>query len=115
MSQEQAIEYTIYTTEAPAKKGDKPPAPQKNLETQDMPKALQTADSLLESGKYIKVEVKKKFFDSKNNRTVDMTLKVLEGSGPRRGIPAGVLVTVFTLIGSVAAFALTYYLSQGAE
>ncbi len=106
--QEQAIEYTILTL---AHTGEQSDAQWEKIEVlTDMDKALAQAQKLLATGKYSKVEVKKKFFDEKNNRKIDMTLRMLE-AGKKKPLGTWVFV-VGALLCGVGAFALTYFLAQ---
>lgn len=77
--------------------------------TDNMEKAMSDAQSLHDSREYIKVEVKKKYFDQKNNRTVDMTLKVLEGNVKREMGVMTILAISFVCCG--LAFAGAYFLT----
>lgn len=105
------IEYTIYTFDMPVakKKGDI--SWKKHSTSDDMGRAMAEAEGLLETQKYRKIEVKKKFFDQKKNRTVDMTLKIFE-TEPKKDytIP---LAAACAILGSGGAFALTYFLTAG--
>lgn len=104
--QNKAIEYSVYVYHDKSKKKGGKPWEMIGV-TQDMNKALKSAEDLIDSREYPKVEVKKKFFDEKNNRTVDITLKVLEGR-VRKPIGA-VLLTVFAVLCGAAAFGLAFY------
>jgi lipoate-protein ligase A len=70
--------------------------------------ALNTAERLYKSGKYKKVEVKQKYFDDKNDRMIDITLKVLEEDG-KANINIFAILTFAALCGA-AAFSITYYI-----
>lgn len=71
------IEYTIYTFDVPVakKKGDI--SWKKHATITDMTQAMTEAQNLIGTDKFQKIEVKKKFFDPKQNRPIDMTVKVL--------------------------------------
>jgi len=113
MSQAQAaqIEYTIYTFDmANAKqKGDN--SWKKHSSLDDMTKAMSEAENLHQSRKYQKIEVKKKFFDQKKNRTVDMTLKIFE-STPKKDYTTLFLI-LLAVLGTGGAFALSFFLTKG--
>jgi tRNA U38,U39,U40 pseudouridine synthase TruA len=109
MSQAAQIEYTIYTFDMPVSgKGEN--AWKKHASLEDMDKAIKEAEGLHQTKKYQKIEVKKKFFDQKKNRTVDMTLKVFESKPKKdRTIVIAILVAV---IGGALAFATSFFLTQ---
>ncbi len=104
----QGIEYSVYVYNDPHKSQGKTPWEMKTV-TDNMDKAMSAAHQLHESRQYTKIEVKKKYFDQKNNRTVDMTLKVLEGNLKRE---ISILTILFSCIAlSAAAFAAAYFLT----
>lgn len=107
MGQAQQIEYSVYVFhDGKSKKGkDKW---EKVSVTENMDKAMKSAEDLINNRTYPKVEVKKKFFDEKNNRTVDVTLRVLEGKA-KRSIGTFGLIVISLLLG-VAAFGIAYFL-----
>lgn len=113
MNQPQAaqIEYTIYTFDMPVakKKGDI--NWKKHSTITDMAKAMAEAETLLETRKFQKIEVKKKFFDQKKNRAVDMTLKVYEAK-PKKDLTIP-LAAACAMIGGGGAFAAAYFLTAG--
>ncbi|MCD8562893.1 MAG: hypothetical protein LRY54_02315 [Alphaproteobacteria bacterium] len=107
---EQSIEYTIYVHHHPAAKKDKASEMVGNATT-NMKEVMQKAESLHASGQYHKVEIKQKYVDPKNNRKIDMTLKVLE-TKPKKPISL-VTIILFTLVCGAAAFGLTVFLMGG--
>jgi hypothetical protein len=110
-AQSPQIEYTIYTFDMPVPKQKSQNSWKKHSTIDDMAKAMKEAEQLLSTSKYQKVEVKKKFFDQKKNRVVDMTLKTFETT--RKKDRSLVLAVIFALICGVAAFALSFVLTQG--
>lgn len=56
--------------------------------------------------------MKKKFFDEKNARTIDMTLKTFEGNLKRE--MGAMTILAIGLVLSAVAFAGTYFLTMGA-
>jgi hypothetical protein len=112
MTQAQAaqIEYTIYTFDMPMAKQKGDNSWKKHATLDDMGKAMNEAESLHQSQKYQKIEVKKKFFDQKKNRVVDMTLKIYE-STPKKDYTT-VLLVLLAVAGSVGAFALSFFLTK---
>ncbi len=112
MTQAQAaqIEYTIYTFDMPSPKQKGDNSWKKHSTLEDMMKAMVEAQSLHETQKYQKIEVKKKFFDQKKNRTVDMTLKIFE-STPKKDYTI-IFLVIFGIMASVAAFAGSYFLTR---
>lgn len=111
MAQAQAaqIEYTIYTFDMPkTKKADS--SWKKHSTLDDMGRAINEAESLHQSQKYQKIEVKKKFFDQKKNRVVDMTLKIYE-SKPRKDNTV-LFAALVAIVGSAAAFAASFFLTH---
>lgn len=106
---EAGIEYSVYVFHDP--KSKKAQSKWEKVEvTNNMDKAMKSAEDLIEKRVYPKVEVKKKFFDEKNNRTVDITLKVLEGKVKRSmGTIDWVLIAI---ICGALAFGITYFLGS---
>lgn len=104
------IEYAIYTFDKNDAKAKGDSKWQKHATLSDMVKAMSEAQSLLESKKFERIEVKKKFFDQKKNRTVDMTLKVFE-SEPQKDYGTIIAVAIALFCG-VGAFALSFLLTQ---
>lgn len=103
------IEYTIYTFDLPVMKTKGDISWKKHSTINDMSAAISAAEDLLKTRKFQKIEVKKKFFDPKQNRPVDMTLKVLKNSpanGWRRPFHAACAV-----MGIGATFAAAYLLT----
>lgn len=112
MAQTQAaqIEYTIYTFDMPVPKQKSSNSWKKHATLADMGQAMTEAQSLLETRKYQKIEVKKKFFDQKKNRVVDMTLKTYETT-PKKDFTT-VIAVVMALLGALGAFAASFFLSK---
>lgn len=104
------IEYAIYTFDKTDQKAKGDSKWQKYATLDDMVKAMAEAQSLLESRKYERIEVKKKFFDQKKNRTVDMTLKVFE-SVPKKDYGTAIALLIAAASGA-GAFALSFLLTQ---
>lgn len=103
------IEYTVYTFQRDSgAKGQE--RWQKQNSTSDMSQAMQQAESLFASGSFCKVEIKQKYTDPKNNRVVDMTLKIFEGK-VKRSLGAGAMAGLAAL-GGVLAFGVTYFLTN---
>ena len=101
------IEYSIYTFDMP-NDGQKDESKwQKHATLDDMIKAMAEAQNLYDSEKYQKIEVKKKFFDQKKNRQVDMTLKVYERT-PKKDYSTAVAI-IFALFCGVGAFAASFF------
>ena len=112
MSQAQTagIEYTIYTFDMPTAKQKSDNSWKKHATLEDMGKAMAEAENLHQSQKFQKVEVKKKFFDQKKNRTVDMTLKVFEAN-PKKDYTI-LLVSLLAVICGIGAFAASFFLTH---
>ena len=72
------IEYKIMTFAMPGAQKKSEIQWEEHETLSDMSAAMQKAQALIDGGKYHKVEVKKKFFDQKKNRSIDMSLQVLE-------------------------------------
>lgn len=112
MTQAQAaqIEYTIYTFDMPKAKQKADSSWKKHSTLDDMGRAMNEAESLHQTQKYQKIEVKKKFFDQKKNRVIDMTLKVYE-SKPRKDNTM-MIAAMVAVIGGAVAFAASFFLTQ---
>src|SRR5690606_8168182 len=98
-AQSAGIEYTIYTFDMPVPKQKGENSWKKYATLEDMTKAMSEAESLLQTQKFQKIEVKKKFFDQKKNRTVDMTLKVFESS-PKKDYTI-LIVAILAVLGAL--------------
>ncbi|MCD8496980.1 MAG: hypothetical protein LRZ85_02175 [Alphaproteobacteria bacterium] len=107
---EQSIEYSIYVHHHPASKKDRDWEMIGDTTT-NMKEAMKKAEGLHASGNYHKVEIKQKYFDPKNNRQIDMTLKVLEGKAKKQ--MSLVTIILFTLVCGAAAFGATVFLVGG--
>ena len=107
MSTNNAIEYTIYTF-ADHQNQKRQANWQKHSTSSDMHKAVKEAQELFETDKFCKVEVKKKYFDPKNQRTVDMSIKVLERK-PKKTINV-LTILIGGVVLAILAFLGTYYL-----
>jgi len=113
MAQAQAaaqIEYTIYTFDMPSPKQKGDNSWKKHATLEDMSKAMQEAENLHQTQKFQKIEVKKKFFDQKKNRIVDMTLKVFE-SQPKKDYTIAIALVLALILG-VGAFAASFFLTK---
>jgi hypothetical protein len=105
-SSDASIEYSLFTQA----KGE---GWQPQGMTNEMEKALASADKLLESGKYEKVEIKQKYFDKKANRLVEGTLKTLTYTKPSQLLPIiGLLILAVAAGGG--SFAAAYFLTRDA-
>lgn len=104
------IEYTIYTFDMPRPNQKGANSWQKNAVLEDMGEAMSRAETLHATGKYQKIEVKKKFFDQKKNRVVDMTLKTLETKAKKDFTV--VLAVVMAVLGALGAFAASFLLTK---
>ena len=82
----------------------------KHATLEDMGKAMNEAETLHQTQKFQKIEVKKKFFDSKKNRTVDMTLKIFEAN-PKKDYTI-VIVAVMAIVCGIGAFAASFFLTH---
>ena len=107
MTTNNSLEYTIYTFDDHQNKTRKANW-QKHSTSTDMHKAVQEAQGLFDTNQFCKVEVKKKYFDPKNERTVDMSIKVLERK-PKRTINVATIL-IGGLVLAIIAFLATYYL-----
>jgi hypothetical protein len=108
-SADSGIEYSVHTF---AKDESGKDRVQVQGVTNDMEKALKAAENLCDSGQFSKVEVKQKYFDKKNNRNIDMTLKVFAYK-KKSGALAIVGFLALALAGGGAAFAAAYFLTRG--
>ncbi|HEU4839339.1 MAG TPA: hypothetical protein VFS88_08015 [Micavibrio sp.] len=109
-AQSAGIEYTIYTFDMPTPKQKGENSWKKHATLEDMTKAMSEAESLLQTQKFQKIEVKKKFFDQKKNRIVDMTLKVFETT-PKKDYTI-LIVSILAVLGALGAFAASFFLTQ---
>ncbi len=105
------IEYTIYTFDMPTPKQKGQNSWKKHSTSMDMGKVMVEAENLHQTQKFQKVEVKKKFFDQKKNRTVDMTLKIFE-TAPKKDFTT-ILLILLGIVGCGGAFAASFFLTKG--
>lgn len=111
MSGDQGIEYTVlgYLHQKDIKDGED--SVEVLMKTANMDEAMQEAEDYLDGGDYAKMEVKKKFFDEKNNREVDMVLKVLEGKNKKE--TSVWVFAAMAVVAGLAAFGLAFFLGGG--
>lgn len=107
-SKDQGIEYSVYTFEKTKNPSDQNKWHKQGTQT-DMGLAISAAERLFESGQYAKVEVKQKYFDKKQNRIVDVTLKVFQEQKKKKEINVFVIF-LFAIACGAAAFTTTLYL-----
>lgn len=99
------IEYSLHLFE----KKDGPARAQSP--SNDMHKTLAEAEKLIASGKYVKIDVRQKYFDKKTNRVVDMVLKSLDYKKKSDFLPLMALA-LFAVLAGGGAFAATYFLTR---
>jgi GTPase len=107
---EESIEYSIIVHNHPNKIKEGAGETEKIETMTNMDKAFEQAEELVASGEYHKVEVKKKYFEEKTQRTLDMTLKVFENR-PKKGIGVVTLTIIAVLCGALA-FGGAYFIGQ---
>ncbi len=107
--QTQHIEYSVYTLLAVPPGQENKNEQEKHLTTEDMDAALKQAVLLVRSDKYQKVEVKKKYFEEKTGRTVEMTLRAFDAGEKKDWSIA--LFLLLALACGAGAFALTFFLT----
>ena len=95
----------------PKQKGDN--SWKKHATLEDMGKAMSEAENLHQTQKFQKVEVKKKFFDQKKNRTVDMTLKIFEAN-PKKDYTV-LIAVILAVLGGAGAFAASFFLTHSGQ
>lgn len=103
----QGIEYTIYTVSQ--EDGPKGAAKKQDMKT-DRGQALAAAEELHNSGKFLKVEVRQKYFDKKKNRDIDIPLKAFETKA-KKEIGVALILVIALLCGGIA-FAAAYFLTR---
>lgn len=108
-SQQSQIVYTVFSTDMPM--GGKAPGPaQAGEQTSDMDKALKEAERLFATGKFLKVEVKKKYAEEKTGRQIEITLKVFEGRIKKdRSL---LIFSVLAVLAGAGAFAAAYLMTR---
>lgn len=72
------VEYTIYTFDFPQEGQRRQSRWQRYAALADEDLALAQAQILSDTKKYHRIEVKKKYFDSRSGQAIDMTLKIYE-------------------------------------
>lgn len=73
--------------------------------------AVRQAEDLYRTGQYMKVEIKQKYFDSRKNRNIGLTLKTLQ----QKKNPAlrTVMAIALALIFGFAVFGMIYFPGRG--
>ena len=100
------IQYSIYIHYDSSLQMENRKGWEKTLTTSSIDEALDKAKILYDSGKYKKIEVKKKVFDPKNQRPIDFTLKIFEDN-PRVTANVKPCIIIGVLCG-LAAFIIAY-------
>ncbi|HIF25789.1 MAG TPA: hypothetical protein EYG18_02305 [Micavibrio sp.] len=107
---DQGIEFSVYTFEKTKSAADQGKWQMQGTQTQ-MADALKAAEQLFDTGQYSKVEVKQKYFDKKQNRNIDTTLKVFQEIKQKSEVNVFVIF-LFAVACGAAAFTATLYLSH---
>lgn len=108
-SQQSQIIYTVHATEAQSS-GKSSGAAQTGEQTSDMDKALKSAENLFNTGKFLKVEVKKKYTEEKTGRQIEITLKLFEGKAKKdRSL---LILCIATVLAGAGAFSGAYFLTK---
>ena len=105
-------EYAIYTFGIlEADQGGIPGMWEKKASHANQSIAVRQAEDLYNTGQYLKVEIKQKYFDSRKNRNVDLTLKTI-GQKKNRSYRKAVAI-IFAMICGLVAFGVTYFVGYG--
>ncbi len=105
---DQGTEYAVYTFGVLEQDRINPRMWEKKASHAAMSAAISQAEDLFRTGQYMKVEVKQKYFDSKKNRNVDLSLKTI---GQKNKLALRSLVAVvFAMLCGFTAFGLIYFL-----
>lgn len=99
--QAESIEYSIVVHNHPKNIKDGASETEKLDTMTNMEEAFKKAEGLAASGDYQKVEVKKKYFEEKTQRNLDMTLKVFENR-QKKEIGVVTLTIIAVLCGAIA-------------
>lgn len=106
---EEGIEYSIYVHHHPESEEDTGRV-ELIEKSQNMDQMIDKAEIMSTTGQYHKVEVKKKFQDPENDRTIEMTLKLYEGE-IRMPVSLSEILLVVVMCGTLA-FLSTYFGSK---
>lgn len=104
------LEYAVYTYDRPLRKGGHGRWRRHDIKT-DFADALGAAKKFFRTGDYVRVEIKRKFFDGRQNRYSDVTLKVFEAGSRRTASLA--LSLLFAATCAAAAYVVTVLLGAG--
>lgn len=107
--QSSEIAYVLYGVGMPAP-GQKPGAEQPLQTIPDMEAALKQAESLFSSGKYLNLDVKKKYTEEKTGRVIEMSLKRLEAK-PKKDFGVAFFL-ILAMVAGGAAFGVTLLIAQ---
>jgi hypothetical protein len=103
-------EYTIYTFQHDPEQDNNPTHWQKHETLPEMDKALTVARSLFDSGRYCRIEVKRRSFDHRARRSTHTTLKTY---GKRRRLKLGLFdVAALAMLCGAAAFIMLWILGE---
>ena len=101
-------EYSVYVYRHPLHREEDQNDWERKSTTVNIRKAMKYAEKFIGSGDYQKVEVKKKYFDSRSNRNLEMTVKIYEGDSITKPLSTEVL-TAITILSTLAAFAAIFF------
>lgn len=103
--QSSEITYTVYGVEMPP--AGKPAGAEQTVNaTSDMDGAIKQAEALFGSGKYLTIDVKKKYAEEKTGRIIEIPLRRWEGKIKKDFGVA--LFLILALLAGGAAFGLTF-------
>lgn len=107
--QSSEISYILYGVEKPPS-GQKLGAEQSLQATSDMEASLRHAEEVFSSGKYLSLEVKKKYTEDKTGRVIEISLKRFDLKAKKDfGI---VLFLILAVVAGAAAFGVTLLLAR---
>ncbi len=111
-SPETPAEYTIYVFEEKQRDSAARWEKRDSVGT-DMERALSEAASLFDTGRYRRVEVKKRALDPKTGRQADVAVRVLQKKSRRPAVPT--LIVVIAILCGLAAYGLTSCIGNNIE
>lgn len=105
-------EYSVYVYRHPLHCEEDRNDWERKSTTVNIRKAMKYAEKFISSGDYQKVEVKKKYFDSRSNRNLEMTVKIYEGGSITKPLSAEALTAIAVLSMLVAFGAIVFVLAN---
>jgi len=101
------LEYAVYTFKSSEQNQVNARIWERKATHGELLAAINQADELFKTGRYLKVEIKQKYFDRKKKRNTDVTLRVW-GAHRFKGIKREAVVIAVSALCGLAVFVMAY-------